>query len=161
MKKGDIIIVGIIAAVMLTFVALAWSISTVVTLCRYAVEEPVAKVEIIKVCREDTHYEECSYFANVKIISISDKEEFERTASRISQDGTRANLRFKCEVEVGETYFCYADSSLRGGGIAGWWENFDFHHDQLEGRVGVALMVLMLLGLLAFLKKHGSKAANK
>ena len=104
----------------------------VINLVRYTADRPVAKVELIKFCRGEggnSHfggYFPGKQFANVKILSVSDTKEFQKVALKISKDGERANLNFSYGLR-GKTLKCYGEKSLRGSGLAGWWNNFGYY----------------------------------
>ena len=160
MKKIDVMFKCIIVLVFVAILSLIWGIASVITLCRYAVEDPIAQVRVIKICRADTHYEYASYFANVEIISVSNEDAFKETASKISKDGKRANLHFEGEIEEGEVYDCYASTSLRGRGITEWWSNFDYHCDRMKGPVFFAVFVMAMIGFIVIVKHEERKGGN-
>lgn len=160
MKKNDFKFMAIIVLVFVVIGSLVWGIASVITLCRYVAEEPVAKVKLIQICRKDTYYTYASYFANVEIISVSKEDAFKKTASKISKDGKRANLAFEGDLEEGEVYDCYGEGSLRGRGITGWWSNFDFHRDRLNAPVALLVIAGLLLGFIGVVKHEERKGGN-
>lgn len=151
--KKLIACVALVSVVLVFFAAGGFCI----TLFRYVIEEPVAKVKILKICQKEggeSHwggYFAGDFFANVKIVSITDDAAFRETAQRISKDGKRANLDFAQGLsEVGEEYDCYGKNSLRGKGIVSWWSGFG---DNWRIASGIFTLICALLaGVVAFYK---------
>lgn len=136
-----------------------------ITLFRYVIEEPVAKVKILKICQKEggeSHwggYYPGSFFANVEILNIADDAAFRETAQLISKDGKRANLDFAQDLsEVGKEYDCYGKNSLRGKGIVGWWSRFGDNWKTASG--AFALICLILAGIFIFYKEKYRKQKN-
>lgn len=129
---------------------IALGMSFIITLGRYAAEKPVAEVELIKVCQSEGGnsywggYFNGNQFANVKILKVTDFEKFHRTASRISDDGQRANVDFSTDLEIGKVYKCYDKDSLRGGGLSSWWSNFDNQLVKTFKSIGYGILFLCL-----------------
>lgn len=120
-----------------------------ITVLRYAIDKPVAKVRLIKICQREGGesrwggYYAGGFFANVAIISIADDAAFRDVAQLISNDGKRANLEFdKSLSEVGKEYECYGKHSLRGRGICSRWSNFDHYWKVSTIMFGLAFVLV-------------------
>ena len=136
-----------------------------ITLFRYVIEEPVAKVKILKICQKEggeSHwggYYPGSFFANVEILNITAAAAFRDTAQLIYKAGTRANVDFAQDLsEVGKEYDCYGKNSLRGKGIVGWWSRFGDNWKTASG--AFALICLILAGIFIFYKEKYRKQKN-
>ena len=129
-----------------------------ITLFRYVIEEPVAKVKILKICQTEggeSHwggYFPGIFFANVEILDIADDAAFRETAQLISKYGKRANLDFAQDLsEVGKEYDCYGKNSLRGKGIVGWWSRFGDNWKIASN--AFALICIILASMFIFYKE--------
>lgn len=121
-----------------------------ITVLRYAIDKPVAKVRLIKICQREGGesrwggYYAGGFFANVAIISIADDAAFREITLLKSKDGKRANLVFQrnLSLEEGKEYECYGKDSLRGKGIASRWSGFGHHWKVSTIMFGLAFVLV-------------------